>query len=198
MQFKTTAVNSSVNILANDHFVAVPYDCSEITANSDGVISAGTILPANDATAKGVLLRDVKKDENPNGALVIHGFIEKSKLPVAPESGAYSALKGITFLNKGTVTTEPTYVYTAVPKVYTEVDSPTGNPSTSGYYEKSGETYSASEDTSVNSSKTYYTLTSPSGNPKTKGYYEESDGVYSATNDTSVNASKTYYTRTTT
>lgn len=198
MQFKTTAVNSSVNILANDHFVSVPYDCSEITANSDGVIPAGTILPANDATAKGILLRDVKKDENPNGALVIHGFIEKSKLPVAPESGAYSALKGITFLNKGTVTTEPTYVYTAVPKVYTEVDSPTGNPSTSGYYEKSGETYSASEDTSVNSSKTYYTLTSPSGNPKTKGYYEESDGVYSATNDTSVNASKTYYTRTTT
>ena len=198
MQFNKTTVNSSVNILANDHFVAVPYDCSELTANANGVIPAGTIIPANDATAKGILLRDVKKDENPNGALVIHGFIEKSKLPVAPESDVYSALKGITFLNKGTVTTEPTYVYNEVPYVFGEVASPTGNPKTSGYYEKSGDDYVASTDTSVDAEKTYYTITSPTGNPKTQGFYEESGGVYSATNDTSVDASKTYYTRTTT
>ncbi len=41
--------------------------------------------------------------------------------------------------------------------VYTAVANPTGNPSTSGYYEKSGETYTLSEDTEVDGTKTYYT-----------------------------------------
>ena len=31
-----------------------------------------------------VLLSDVDKAGNPNGTIVIHGFIKKSKLPVAP------------------------------------------------------------------------------------------------------------------
>ena len=198
MKFTEKSAGSQAVILANDHYVAVPYDCSNITANADGVIPAGTIIPANDATAKGVLLHDVIKADNPNGTIVIHGFIEKTRLPAAPESGAYSALKGITFVNNGLVTNEPTYIYTAVPYVFGAVASPTGNPKTSGYYEKSGEDYVASNDTSVDSGKTYYTITSPTGNPKTLGYYEESGGVYSATNDTSVDASKTYYTRTTT
>lgn len=198
MIFTEKNVTSEAVVLANDHYVALPYDCSEITANANGVIPAGTIIPANDATAKGVLLHDVIKAENPVGALIVHGFIEKTRLPAPPESGAYSALKGITFVNNGMVTNEPTYIYTAVPYVFGAVASPTGNPKTSGYYEKSGENYVASNDTSVDNSKTYYTITSPTGNPKTLGYYEESGGVYSATNDTSVDASKTYYTRTTT
>lgn len=43
--------------------------------------------------------------------------------------------------------------------VYTAVASPTGNPSTSSYYELSNGEYSASEDTSVSNGKTYYTRT---------------------------------------
>lgn len=84
MKFKTTNVVGTKEILANDHYVAIPYDCSAIEANEDGIIPAGTIVPANDATAIGVLLWDVKKEGNPNGTIVIHGFIKKSKLPVAP------------------------------------------------------------------------------------------------------------------
>lgn len=84
MKFKTTNVVGTKEILANDHYVAIPYDCSAIEANEDGIIPAGTIIPANDATAIGVLLWDVKKEGNPNGTIVIHGFIKKSKLPVAP------------------------------------------------------------------------------------------------------------------
>lgn len=78
-----TFVNTK-EILYNDHYVGIPYDCSEITANADGIIPAGTIVPANDATAIGVLLSDVVKADNPNGTIVIHGFIKKSALPVAP------------------------------------------------------------------------------------------------------------------
>lgn len=41
---------------------------------------------------------------------------------------------------------------------YVEVQNPTGNPSTSGYYELIGDNYVLSEDTEVDSEKTYYTL----------------------------------------
>ena len=43
---------------------------------------------------------------------------------------------------------------------YEEVASPTGNPSTSSYFEKEGELYKPSRDTTVNSSKIYYTVES--------------------------------------
>ena len=85
MKFTEKSVPQGKNILANDHYVAIPYDCSALTSlATNGVILAGTIIPANDATAKGVLLNDVVLAENPNGTIVIHGFIAKSKLPAAP------------------------------------------------------------------------------------------------------------------
>lgn len=85
MKFTEKKFVQGVNILANDHYVAIPYDCSALAAlATDGVIKEGTIIPANDATAIGVLLNPVVLAENPNGTVVIHGFIEKSKLPVAP------------------------------------------------------------------------------------------------------------------
>lgn len=86
MKFKTYSVSDTKEILYNDHYVGQPYDCSAIAANEEGIIPAGTIVPANDATAVGVLLHDVKKDEDPNGTIVIHGFIRKDKLPAEPAS----------------------------------------------------------------------------------------------------------------
>lgn len=84
MKYTTSTVTRPGEILFNDHYVAIPYDCTAIEANADGIVPAGTIIPANDATAIGVLLSDVKKAENPNGTIVIHGFIKKAKLPAAP------------------------------------------------------------------------------------------------------------------
>lgn len=83
MRFTSKSVTQPKEILANDHYVAIEYDCSALAA-TDGVIKAGTIVPKNDATAIGVLLYDVYPAENPNGAIVVHGFINKAKLPVAP------------------------------------------------------------------------------------------------------------------
>lgn len=99
MKFTTRSVVQGVNILANDHYVAIPYNCAELSALAvDGVIKEGTIIPANDATALGVLLNPVVLAENPNGTIVIHGFVEKSKLPAAPADEAVTALKGVTFM----------------------------------------------------------------------------------------------------
>lgn len=101
MKFSNKTVTSGVNILANDHFIAIPYDCSELgSLATNGIIPAGTIIPANDATAKGVLLNDVNLNENPNGSIVIHGFIRMNKLPSAPTTSAISALKQVTFIDK--------------------------------------------------------------------------------------------------
>lgn len=85
MKFTTKSIATHKTILANDHYVAIPYDCTALTAlATDGVIPEGTIIPANDATAKGVLLTPVVLAENPTGTIVIHGFIKKAKLPVEP------------------------------------------------------------------------------------------------------------------
>ena len=98
MKFTNTSVAGDKIILANDHYVAIPYDCSDISANSDGIIPAGTIIPANDATAIGVLLTDIIKADNPNGTIVVHGFITASKLPAAPAANAKTALNMIKFM----------------------------------------------------------------------------------------------------
>ena len=98
MKFTNRSIPQGKMILANDHYVAIPYDCSALSALAvDGVIPEGTLIPANDATAKGVLLTPVVLAENPNGTIVIHGFIKKSKLPAEPASSV--ALPQVVFLD---------------------------------------------------------------------------------------------------
>lgn len=91
MKSKTTNIGQPKNILANDHYVAVNYDCSKLTPDEEGVVKAGTIVDG-----VGVLLNDVYPNENPNGAVVVHGFIDRDKLPEAPSDE--SAFPQITFL----------------------------------------------------------------------------------------------------
>lgn len=99
MKFTIKNITQGVEVLANDHYVATEYDCTSLTAlATDGVIKAGTIIPANDATAKGVLLNDVDLKGNPNGTIVIHGFIKSDKLPAAPDTAAKTALTQIMFM----------------------------------------------------------------------------------------------------
>lgn len=87
MKFTDTSIAADVGILYNSQYVAKPYDCSLLSAlATNGVIPAGTFIPANDATAEGVLLHDVVLADNPNGTLVIHGFVKTSALPEAPDS----------------------------------------------------------------------------------------------------------------
>ena len=44
----------------------------------------------------GILLYDVKKEDNPNGTVVIHGFIKSGALP--EELSSEADLKQITFI----------------------------------------------------------------------------------------------------
>lgn len=99
MKFTQRTIPQGKNILANDHYVAIPYDCTALNAlATNGVIPEGTVIPANDATAKGILLNPVVLGENPNGTIVIHGFIETAKLPAEVAEAAQTALKQVVLL----------------------------------------------------------------------------------------------------
>lgn len=87
-----------------DHYVAIAKNLeknSSLAVEEEGrkIVKAGTIYPSNDANAFGVVLNDYDvTDGEQAGAIVVHGFIQKSKLPAQPSSEAISALKQITFL----------------------------------------------------------------------------------------------------
>lgn len=90
-------------ILKHNDFTATTtlFADTGIVANDEGkkIIPAGTIWPANDATAQGVILNDVDVTYgNENGALVLHGFINTAKLPETPTAEAKAALTQISFL----------------------------------------------------------------------------------------------------
>lgn len=103
--FKTTKYGGTKEIRKFEHSVCIPYKVSTSTTGvqtrADGVkyIPAGTILPANDATAIGVVLNDtVVSDGDTAAALLVHGFIDKSKLPAQPDEAAIPVLHQIKFL----------------------------------------------------------------------------------------------------
>lgn len=90
-----------------DHYVALGFKHAKAASGSEGlatlvdgryVVKAGTIYPANDATAIGVVLNDYDvTDGDAMMAIVIHGFIKVAALPVVPAAAAVSAMKQITF-----------------------------------------------------------------------------------------------------
>lgn len=119
---QTDYTNTKEILKFPDHYVslAVTIDDTGITANADGkkIVPAGTILggflgnstnKAKKATttgdptasdAQGVLLTDVDVTYGPaSGSAVIHGFIDTTKLPVAPAAEEVAALKQITFIS---------------------------------------------------------------------------------------------------
>lgn len=123
MKYSQTDYGNNKNILKfPDHYVglSVTVDDTGITTNADGnkIVPAGTIIGGgflNDSTVKavkatssgtplvsnaeGVLLTDVDVTYGPaSGAVVIHGFIDTTKLPAAPTAEESAALRQITFL----------------------------------------------------------------------------------------------------
>lgn len=77
-----------------DHYVALGFKHAKATSGTPGlavlqegryIVKAGTIYPANDATAIGVVLNDYDvTDGDAMMAVVVHGFIKKAALPAAP------------------------------------------------------------------------------------------------------------------
>lgn len=91
-------------ILATDQYYAIPIKVA--TPASGTVVKAGTPLTeSGEATtgsgAVGILLYDVDTAENPNGAIIVMGFIDTAKAQewsgVTYVSALYSAVPGVKF-----------------------------------------------------------------------------------------------------
>lgn len=113
MKMKQTTYGAPAKqILATpDHYVAIGYMHAKADAGTPGLavledgrykIKPGTIYPANDATAVGVVLNEHDvTDGDAMLAVVIHGFVKTAALPAAPSAEAKAALKQISFVPLG-------------------------------------------------------------------------------------------------
>lgn len=101
MYFKKESVEQ-INFLASSKFVAftTQVEATGVAANANGrkIVPAGTILPANDATAKGILMHDTDVTEGPQaGSLIVEAYVISERLPIAPVALAITALTEIKF-----------------------------------------------------------------------------------------------------
>lgn len=105
VEFKQQDYSTGKQILLfPDHYVCEAHtfrkdDAAAATVDGRKIIKAGTIYPANDATAQGVVFCDIDvTDGDRNGALLIHGFVKKAAIPAAPTAEAKTALGQVSFL----------------------------------------------------------------------------------------------------
>ena len=78
MYFDTKSIGGGIEILASNDYQAVPVTVTETMKAGTPVTQAGA-KTANAEGAIGILLYDVDKDVNPNGAVVVDGIINYDK-----------------------------------------------------------------------------------------------------------------------
>ena len=85
---------------------------AQVVTRADGTkyVPAGAIVPANGATAKGILYEDVDVTTGAMpGSIVTRGAVYTDRLPAAPVAAATSALTGITFVATSPAVTRPDF-----------------------------------------------------------------------------------------
>lgn len=105
IEYTKTEYGSAKGILAfPDHWVAVGQllekdSALAVVVGTKKIVKAGTIFPANDATAIGIILNDADVTNGDiNAALLIHGFVKTAALPEVPAAAAITALNLVKFL----------------------------------------------------------------------------------------------------
>lgn len=108
MKYKTIAYDSAKHILAMpDHYVSIARKAAKATEAGGMVvkegdrfiIKAGTVYPANDATAIGLVMQDYDvTDSDASMAIIIHGFVRADRLPAALSETAKPVLPQITVI----------------------------------------------------------------------------------------------------
>lgn len=88
--------------------VAANHAAVVTTADGGKYVPAGAVIPANGATAKGILYEDVDvtMGDMP-GSLVTEGAVYENRLPATVVSAAKSALTGIKFITSAPAITRP-------------------------------------------------------------------------------------------
>lgn len=112
MQFRKTTIASDVNILASDDYTAIPLKIAAPTGdNAPTTVLAGTPITAAGVgvaagtNAIGILLHDVDTAVDPNGAVVVAGVINYTKIVAHASVSATAAT-----------------LHTAIPAIYFRSD----------------------------------------------------------------------------
>ena len=80
------------------------------TADGGKYVPAGAVIPANGATAKGILYEDVDVTTGAMpGSIVTEGVVYESRLPAALAAAAKTALTGITVIATAPAVTRPDF-----------------------------------------------------------------------------------------
>lgn len=96
-----TCVRETMTIAAN-HGQKVTRDDGRI------VVPAGAVIPANGATAKGILFEDIDVTEGARpGSVVTEGTVYADRLPAALATAAATALTGIKVIATSPTVTRP-------------------------------------------------------------------------------------------
>lgn len=83
----------------------IPQSLATTAENGTKYVKMGTVFPANDATAIGIVYEDVDVTTgNMPGSVVTAGTVYESRLHTAPAAAAKSAMANIKFVTEGAVT----------------------------------------------------------------------------------------------
>lgn len=92
--------------------MTIPANHSQAVTLADGskIVPAGAVIPANGATAKGILYEDVDVTTGDMpGSIVTKGVIYEDRLPASLDSDAKTALTGITVISAAPAVIRPDF-----------------------------------------------------------------------------------------
>lgn len=116
----------------------------KVTRNGRIIVPAGAVIPANGATAVGILYEDIDvTDGAAHGSIVTKGTIYGDRLPAALDSDAATALTGITVKTSPSVTRPAIFTKLGTITVVSEEGAGAGDTAitVSGYTPETGETF---------------------------------------------------------
>ena len=90
---------TEINFLASARFQSFTYQAKQsMVPGTDKVLPAGSVFPANDATAVGITIHDVDltNGDQPVG-VIVEGYILEDRLPVKPDALVKPEMKEIKF-----------------------------------------------------------------------------------------------------
>lgn len=94
---KKTETFKEINFLKSQKFVSFTKQVDNTHAGVvNGVVPAGSIFPANDATAEGITINDVDVSNGPQPVgVIVEGHILIERLPVKPSNAAQTAMREV-------------------------------------------------------------------------------------------------------
>lgn len=102
MRIQTDKVGANVEILKSQNcvtFTTTVPEAKGILEKGKKIVKKGTVLPANDGTAKGILFADTEvTNGDAPGTLVVEGYVYEDRLPETVTPEAKAALKEIKFV----------------------------------------------------------------------------------------------------